>query len=186
MKPMVKSAAILGAFLFAVVSIAAAAETRFTKYNIHAQVKEGAVANASYANYTDPGVGHIIVPAGTQITIDKKSQKRFEFTYDNGSMRVRFDYHSKRMGMDVDEYIALITSAEPVSFADLTQLDQEGMKAGKAGKGMTRAGVLAALGYPAAHKTLSLDAKTWIYWTNRFGTVAVDFDDNGKVSAVRD
>ncbi len=171
--------------LLAVVSVSSAAETRYTRYNIHAQVKEGKVANASYANYTDPGVGHIIVPAGTLITIDKKSRKRFEFTYGNDGMRVRFDYHSKRMGMGVDEYIDLITSIDPVAFKGLSQLDRKGLQEGKAFKGMTRDGVLAALGYPAAHKTPSLDAKTWIYWTNRFGTVAVEFDDSGKVANVR-
>jgi hypothetical protein len=49
---------------------------------------------------------------------------------------------------------------------------------------MTKEGILTALGYPAAHRTSSLDAGTWIYWTNRFGTLSVDFDAKGKVTKV--
>ncbi len=162
-----------------------AAETRYTKYNIHAQVKDGRTAIASYANYTDPGAGHIIVPAGSEISIIKKSRKGFDFTYKGGATSIRFECHSKRMGMGTDEYIDLITSAEPVSFAKLSKLDKQGMQEGKASVGMTKAGVLAALGYPAAHKTPSLDAATWIYWTNRYRTLGVDFDGSGKVAAVR-
>jgi outer membrane protein assembly factor BamE (lipoprotein component of BamABCDE complex) len=47
--------------------------------------------------------------------------------------------------------------------------------------GMTKNGVRAALGYPATHRTPSLENQTWIYWTNRFQNYYVRFDKNGKV-----
>lgn len=158
---------------------------RFTKYNIHTQSKNGVKAKASYANYTDPGVGHVVVPAGTEIDITKRSRRGFVFTYDSGSKKVTFAYQKKRMGMSMDEYIELITSPKPVSYAGLSKQDKKGIADGKAYKGMTRKGVMAALGYPAVHKTPSLDANTWIYWANRFRTIGVDFNDQGKVSQVR-
>ncbi len=185
MKTWVKAFCFVAVFLLGTSAAAMAADVRYTKYNIHAQVKEGRLANASYANYTDPGAGHVIVPAGSAITIDKKNRKGFEFTYGADGMRIRFECHSKRMGMGTDEYIELITSAQPVSFSKLSKLDQKGMKEGKAYVGMTKAGILAALGYPAAHKTPSLDSATWIYWANRYRTLGVDFDASGKVAAVR-
>ena len=43
-----------------------------------------------------------------------------------------------------------------------------------------------ALGYLAAHRTHTSEVITWIYWTNRFGTLAVYFGADGLVSVVRD
>ncbi len=160
-------------------------EERYTKFNVHTQSKTGSTANASYANYTNPGVGHVIVPAGTQIVIIKKSRKKFVFTYDDGGKKVTFEYHQPRMGMSLDEYLDKITSLEPTSSAGLSPLDRKGVAAGKALVGMSREGVMTALGYPAAHRTPSLDMPTWVYWVNRFKTLAVEFDDRGKVVNVR-
>jgi len=168
------------------VQSASADEIRYSRINIHTQKKDSNTAKASYANYTRPGAGHVIVPAGTKIAITDKARKSFTFTYDDGKQEVIFEYHEPRMGMSLDEYLDKITSAEPVSQSGLSELDRKGVAEGKALVGMSRDGVMTALGYPATHKTPSLQAKTWIYWTNRFGTVAVDFDDQGIVKAVRD
>ena len=166
-------------------SVVAQDDPRFTKYNIHTQGKDAKSFKASYANYTDPGAGHVVIPVGTKIQVTKKGRRGFVFTYDGGSKKVTFEYQKKRMGMSMDEYVELITSAKPVSYAKLSKQDRKGIADGKAYKGMTRKGVMAALGYPAAHRTPSLDANTWVYWANRFRTVGVDFNDQGKVSQVR-
>jgi len=160
-------------------------EVRYTKYNVHAQAK-GNRLNASYANYTRPGDGHYIIPAGTEITILGKSRKEIKFRINGDGREVRFLFHEPRMGMSVNDYIEKITSAKPVSLKKLPALDRKGVAEGKALVGMTREGVMTALGYPAAHKTPSLESPTWIYWTNRYGTLAVDFDGRGKVRAVRE
>jgi hypothetical protein len=117
--------------------------------------------------------------------IEKKSRKGFSFLSQNEAIRVDFEFHQPRMGMDVDQYIGLITSNQPLSLQKFASLDRKGIKEGKALVGMTRDGVMTALGYPAAHRTPSLENTTWVYWTNRFRTLAVDFDDKGKVRDVR-
>ncbi len=164
---------------------ASAAEVRYTKVNIHAQQKDGKTAMASYANYTNPGEGHIVIPVGTEIRIIKKSKKRFDFTYNETGQVVRFEFHAQRMAMSVDEYLDKITSAAPYKPSGMSKLDMKGIKEGKALVGMSKAGVMAALGYPAAHKTPSPEANLWTYWTNRFVTTTVDFDDKGKAKAVK-
>lgn len=174
-------------FLFCAVVVQpvfAKGEIRYTKYNIHSQSKDGKKAKASYANYTRPGVGHVLIPPGTQITITRKTRKSFTFKYEDDTKKVVYEFHKPRMGMSLEEYLDKITSAEPISLAGLSELDREGVAAGKALVGMSREGVMTALGYPATHRTPSLDAMTWTYWTNRFKTIAVDFDDAGKVKAV--
>jgi hypothetical protein len=159
---------------------------RYTRFNIHTQSKDGKTFKASYANYTDPGEGHVIIPAGTLIQLVDKSRKTFTFTCDSGAKEVIFEFHKPRMGMSLDDYLDKITTLEPVSLDHLSTLDKKGVTDGKAYQGMTREGVMTALGYPASHRTPSLDAASWVYWTNRFGTIAVDFDASGTVSGVRD
>jgi hypothetical protein len=50
-------------------------EIRYTKFNIHTQSKDGKKFKASYANYTNPGEGHVVIAAGTEILIIKKTKK---------------------------------------------------------------------------------------------------------------
>ncbi len=100
------------------------------------------------------------------------------------NINVQFEFHETRMGMKTQEYLDKITSPRPVSYARLSNLDRKGIAEGKAFVGMSREGVMAALGYPAVHRTPSLDSPTYIYWTNRFGTMAVNFDAKGKVASI--
>jgi len=160
-------------------------EVRYTKFNIHTQSKDGKKYKASYANYTDPGEGHVVIAAGTKILITKKSRKGFTFTCDNPTKKVDYEFHNKRMDMSLDEYLEKITSVEPVSFGGLSTIDKKGVADGQARKGMSRKGVMTALGYPAAHRTPSIDSDSWTYWTNRFKTIVVEFDAKGLVAEVR-
>ena len=57
----------------------------------------------------------------------------------------------------------------------MPEIDQKGVQDGKAFIGMSKEGVRMALGYPAPHRTPSLDSSTWIYWRNRWKTRAVEF-----------
>lgn len=166
------------------VQAASPGPTKYLKNNIHAY-DNGRDIKASYANWTDAGTGHLIIPVNTPIEI-KKWRKGFCFiTKDTGKM-VYFEFHKKRMGMSVEDYIGLITSTEPVSLSSFSEKDLEGISDGKAHVGMTKTGVMTALGYPAAHRTPSLVGNTWIYWKNRFKTLAVEFDRNGIVKEIRE
>lgn len=170
-------------------TVFAASPSMFTRYNIHVQERfkrsGEPVYKASYANYTNPGEGHLIVPAGSKISILKKSRKSFQFQVEGEKKIVLFEYHEPRMKMSVDAYIALITSSQPVSFKKLSKIDNKGRSEGKAFVGMSREGVKTALGYPAAHRTPELDASTWIYWADKFRTIAVHFNKMGRVDAIK-
>jgi len=182
--------ALLGTMLLSIFSgpVNAGDKIVYNKYNIHVQDQIDRKGNhhyaASYANYTNPGAGHMIIPAGTPLIVKKKSRKEIVFLTQKDNLRIEFEYHEPRMGMSVDKYLELITSSEPTSLSKFSGADLKGIKEGKAHVGMTKEGVLTALGYPAVHRTPSLDAGTWIYWTNRFGTLSVDFDAKGKVTKV--
>jgi hypothetical protein len=160
-----------------------ATDTYYLKNNIHAQVGSRD-AKASYANWTDPGAGHIIIPVNTPVEIGK-SGKGLVIKNLTDERKIIFEFNSRNMGMSVDEYIQLIASPTSVSLDKLSNIDRKGIKEGKVYSGMTKQGVQVAIGYPAAHRTPSLEDNTWIYWRNRFQTMAVEFDDSGMVTHIR-
>ncbi len=176
---------LVGGFLS---NVYAASETVYNKYNIHAQADKKGLLKSSYANYTDPGNGHVIIPPNTKLTIRpwKRFMKNYGFYYDLADGRHGvFEVHEKRLGISVDEYVEQICSEKPVSLKGFSKIDLKGIKKGKAYKGMTKKGVMTALGYPATHETPSLDDNQWKYWRNRFRTVVVEFNSAGVVVNVR-
>ena len=50
---------------------------------------------------------------------------------------------------------------------------------------MTKEGILFTMGRPPIHANPSLDTNTWMYWANKWGRKAIDFDDKGIVKAIR-
>lgn len=156
----------------------------FLKVNIHYQ-NNGKDSKASYANYTNPGAGHKIVAVNTPIQIKSWKRKGFIIVNTETNEEIIFEYSEERMQMTVEEYLNKITSPAKVDISKLSEKDQKGIKDGVASTGMTKNGVMMALGYPATHRTPSLESNTWVYWSNRFKTIAVTFDDKGVVTAIQ-
>lgn len=172
---------------FCIPDLVQAAERKvYNKYNIHTQMDGPKAFHASYANYTRCRE-HFLIPAGTLLTVLEidPNFNSFTFKLEDGG-KIEFEYSAGRMGMSNEKYIELITSPTPISLEGFSELDRKGIKEGKALVGMTKDGVLTALGYPASHRTPSLISNSWVYWTNRWGTIRVDFDDNGKVANIVD
>lgn len=151
----------------------------FSKVNIHLDRTRD--SKASYAVYTKTP-HHALIPINTELVIGQW-RGGFLLTVAKTGEKIYYIYEPKRMNWTIGEYLNLITSPTPVKL-DLPKQDMEGVKAGIAKPGMTKEGVIAALGYPASHKTPSMEMKTWTYWINRFATRTVTFDDNWVVTNV--
>ena len=136
---------------------------------------------ASYANYVD-SPNSSMIPAGTEVVLGKY-RRGFSIAKVEDKKVIHFEFHKQRMGMNLDAYKKLILSDKPVTFDKMAKVDQEGIKNGVAKVGMTKDGIKAALGYPAAHKTASLDADVWTYWRDRFRMMLVTFKDGKVVTA---
>jgi hypothetical protein len=154
----------------------------YSRYNIHYYVR-GSSNLASYANYTDCP-GHSFLPYNTKFRVGS-SGSGFRLTAVDTGMRILFEYKSANMqGMPEKEYLSTIMSPTPVEYEGLNAQDQEGIRAGKAIVGMTKQGVMIALGYPAKHRTPSTDSNTWVYWKGRFNMLTVNFGPDGKVASI--
>ena len=166
-------------------SLEPAGQVMYNKYNIHVHYKNSRDIKAHCANWTGPFNGHMFVPPNTPMVVESNRRGLVLKRTDNGET-IHYQCTQKFLNMDMDEYINTLFSPSKVSLRGLTAKDRKGVELGKALVGMTKKGVLTALGYPAGHKTASLDSREWIYWTNRFGTYAVQFDGNGRVKSIRD
>lgn len=171
----------------------ASAETRYLKNNIHYQGRPdrgGAmVYRGSYANYVDPGAGHEILPVNSEVEISVTSRgfrgRQLLIVDVKTGRRIYFEYNERNMRLSMLEYMDLISSTNKTSLNGLSSKDQRGVKDGRAYKGMTKKGVRIALGYPARHRTPSLENYEWVYWIDRFRTMLVRFNNKEVVTEVR-
>ena len=150
----------------------------YSRYNLHyVTVKD--INKGSYANWTRHPA-HAFAPYNTKLQVSSLSGKKFQFVTDSGKVII-WEFDSQKMGMSGTDYINLITSPAPVSYEGLSDIDREGIEAGKAMPGMSKQGVMIALGYPAKHMTSSMESNSWTYWGGRMDNYKVEFDENGKV-----
>lgn len=157
--------------------------TLYNNFNIHYYPRTGGELVASYANYVGDYPGHSVLPANTEIELDAWRGGFLVQVLETGQ-KIHFEFHSKRMNMSVSEYQELLFSTTGISLEELSDVDRKGIEAGEARIGMTKEGVKTALGYPAVHRTPTLESNTWIYWRNRFLTMAIRFED-GKVVDIK-
>jgi len=134
------------------------------------------------ANYILPGR----IPVCTKVRLKKMNRKKLVFTVPDTGTTYTYLTH-KSLTETFPEHLEKVFGKKcPTDTAKLNAKDKKGVKQGRAMKGMTRTGVILALGYPPAHETPSLEDDRWKYWRNRFNTMAVHFNDKGLVSSVQD
>lgn len=127
-----------------------------------------------------------LIPACTDIQVTKINRKRLHFTVDGQEYVMEYDRNIRKAGIAFQDALAGFfgSSCDKQKMNSLSQKDKDGIKSGTASVGMTKDGVLFAMGPPPQHATNSLDANQWMYWINRFNRQRIEFDDKGVVSAV--
>lgn len=133
-------------------------------------------------NYQQQG----LIPICTPVTLIERNQKRLLFRNDATGKQYEYVHHEV-IGESLPDHLTRVfgTSCPRKEIDALPTLDRQGITQGQALVGMTRRGVVFAMGYPPPHATPSLDSNRWIYWTNRMNKLAVMFDEKGRVSAVQ-
>ncbi len=91
----------------------------------------------------------------------------------------------KHTGDDVYQAFAKFFAKQTVNLTHFTLLERGNIKRGTVEKGMSKNAVQVAIGYPPITRTPSLDSNQWTYWSSRFNTFIVHFE-NGKVSRIQD
>lgn len=163
----------------------------YLNQNLHCQRQPdrgGFINRASYANWTEPGAGHFIVPVNTEVEayIERSGRGRhLAFINRSNGDKIYMEVSERNVGMTINEYLALITAPEPISLKNFSDEDLKGIQSGKAYIGMSKDAVRIALGYPAPHRTASLESAQWVYWKDRFRNFSIMFSSDGKVASIR-
>jgi hypothetical protein len=115
----------------------------------------------------------------------KRNRLRFQVV--KTGREYTYAYH-KAAVEPFNQHLALVFGPEcdRKGIERLNATDKAGVQSGAAAKGMTKQGVIFAMGYPPKLRTPDLKANEWIYWRNRFNTFQVTFDDKGRVSEIKD
>ena len=150
----------------------------YTLVNLHPDEIQ---AKLYSVNYQREG----LIAACTQVDIIKLERKRLTFKVLDTDKVYTLDQHKSTP--DFPAYLQKYFGTECVTpeIEKLSAIDQRGIKEGSALQGMTKQGVIYAIGYPPGHRTPSLKSNEWIYWQSRFSTIIVVFDAKGKVVEVR-
>ncbi len=117
------------------------------------------------------------------VSIKKKAMKlRVKST---GTEYVYYTHRAISGGLaaNIPEYFG--TQCNTDSVKRLSKIDRKGIKVGKVLKGMSKKGVEYAIGYPPKHRTPSAELDTWTYWKNRYATMSVSFNGEGKVERIK-
>jgi len=159
----------------------AEAEVHYLRYNFHYTTERNKV-EGSVANYTSLP-GHKILPYGSLVRVEPRG-KTFNLIDEESGQKINVLAASRYLaGISLPEYFDLILSKTPVSYTDISEIDRKGISDGKPYAGMSKQGVMIALGYPCPHQTPSPDADEWYYWKNRFRSYAVNFENGIVVSS---
>ena len=157
------------------------AEKVFTLVNLHPDEQNSRL----YAtNYQLPA----LIPLCTEVKLQKLTRKALIFEVPSRSKTYTYLNHKSAV-VPFNEHLQLFFGAScdavKAKMKKMGKKDKEGIKLGRAMEGMTRDGVLLAMGRPPMHVNPVLDVSEWMYWRNKFGRTAVMFDDKGKVTGTR-
>ena len=118
-----------------------------------------------------------VLPRCTPVTIDATSNKGIEFTVTSTGRQYSYAFHDTMVEGPEKHLARYFGPSCPELPAGLNPLDMQAMDTGVVVEGMTKQGVIFALGYPPEHATPSPDRDQWIYWKNRWDRFIVRFAD---------
>jgi len=153
-------------------------EEVYTLTNLHPDEGRGRLYSV---NYQQDGLIKVCSP----VRIEEVSAKRMTFTVLSTGRRYEYIFHRMErepVEQHIGRYFGPRCPTETLQGLDAA--DVAGVQQGHVYQGMTRQGVILAVGYPPARTTPTLDSDVWRYWTSRFNSLEVYFQ-NGRVVGIR-
>lgn len=156
----------------------------YTLYNIHYDTNGNRVFTTNYqqSNYHQGP----FIPVCTEIELISLNEKIAKFRVKSEQKDYSYMYH-KAVGEALKNHLskAFGPNCNQDEIKTLSQVDQKGIKNGKPHIGMSKKGILYAMGRPPVHVTPNIDSNEWLYWENRFNKTLLVFDDNDLLIEIR-
>lgn len=128
-----------------------------------------------------------LIPVCSDITVNSVKKKEMTFEWKGVEYTYKYDKHIKKAGVTFQENMQAYfgKTCDEATMQSLSKKDKEGIRFGRPEVGMSRQGILFAMGRPPANVNPDLDAPMYTYWLNRFKRQIIEFDEKGIVSGIR-
>lgn len=162
-------------------------QSYYLAHNLHGDRARRKIYSTNYQ------LGDALLPWGTEVRI--AGVHRNYLAFQDGKTGLVWNYWfagKTRKSVRLTEHVGrvFVKDIEPlrVRVAGLSELDRDGIHEGRALIGMSRIGVLVAIGYPPefANSREIMAARDWHYWLSRFDKVTISFDRRDLVSRIVD
>ena len=127
-----------------------------------------------------------MLKVGDKFKIIDVTSKKVMFSDKNG-VEYAILYNRKHTLVGMNEFVDRMFSKQSVmaaggAFNKFSSMEQKNIRKGKIVKGMSKAAVVMAYGYPPEHRTPSRKGDVWRYWRNRFISKIATFENGRLVS----
>jgi len=150
-----------------------------TLVNLH---PDNARSRLYAVNYQQSG----LIPVCSEVEYVELGSKVFRFRVVATGREYSYVNHKAAAEPFVDHLRRFFGSECPrAELESLSELDQRGVREGRPILGMSRRGVVLAMGHAPRHVNPDPEAPTLIYWTNRFNRIEIRFGPDGLVTDIR-
>lgn len=119
----------------------------------------------------------IFVPINSKVTLVSLSGKEMKIKIEKSGETVTIENVKKYSQKDMATIAKNMLTRNPVPIEKFDDKIAKNIRNGILVLGMTKEQVVMTRGYPPGHKTPSLEVDSWTYWTNRFVTHLLVFED---------
>jgi len=163
------------------VSFVTPGEKYYLAYNLHADPSNNRLYSV---NYQIPGN---LLKWGTPVQILNISDREIVFRDLDNNLKYHYYIHRRTLRATTlkkhfNRVFTKNIKALKAKVAHLSSIDKKGIEEGKVLLGMSKQGVIIAIGYPPEFATPNpMKSNKWHYWYNRWTQFYVLFGKNGKV-----
>jgi len=157
-------------------------KTYYLKCNLHADPNNNKLSSVNYQ------LADKVLKWGTLIKIKKISRGKVKFEASGEIFTYEIHKRTKKITTVRDHLARFLTTdlnKLKIRVGSLSSADKKGIEDAMAMVGMSKQGVLIAIGYPPEFVVPDpMAASSWQYWRNRWGQFVVIFDQQGKVKDI--
>lgn len=145
----------------------------YTAVNLHPDVRRHRLFSTNFQNES-------LIPRCTPVEVVTVSARKMVFRIPGDQQAYQYIFNRRHMRESIEEHLNMILepTCDPTLPSRLGPVDAQGISMGTVIPGMSRRGVILALGYPPSHVN-DLNAESWRYWRSRRATFTVHF--NGDI-----
>jgi len=126
-----------------------------------------------------------LLPINTEVQVVESNARETVVRVVGSDLQLTIENMPRHTSETMAEAIPKILADAPVDLREFSEQELEAIERGEVEEGMSRDAVIAAIGYPPASGTSSLDSKQWKYWETRWNTFVVSFDADWVVREIR-